>query len=105
MFITDRHNKPNTIKFDLLKPSYLLITVLNLLQFEKIDNKKQELSFRRPTDKSERPFATYIAPDQQNNKRARLLVPPHYRSTVDSLFTMNVYEQEPHIAKKLHWVT
>lgn len=105
MFVTDRHNKLTTIKFDIIGDSSPLIVDLNLLQFANIDNTKKELSFWLLTNNSERTLATYIAPVQQNNRRARLLVLPHYRSTVIGLIGMYVYGQESHIVKKLHRVT
>lgn len=104
MFATDGHEKSTTIKFSLLEGSFPLTIGLNCLLLAKIEDRKQVLSFRRPTNQSKRTFATYTASDQQYNKRARLPALAQYRYTVIS-FSMNIHGQESHIVKKLHRVT
>lgn len=105
LFVLDSSGKPTVLNFDLIERSAPLIVGLDVREYAQIDNNRHELSFQRPTDKSERCFNTYIATDVGDNKRARIMLLPHYNALAGSLLCSTYKGKESHIAKKLHRVS
>lgn len=67
MFDNHKKKKPTVLKFDLLETSAPMIVGLDVLKYATIDNMQRKLSFKAPTDKSERLFYTYTAIDVGGN--------------------------------------
>lgn len=65
--VIDKNGKPIVLKFDLVERSSPMIIGLDILQYANIDNTQGNLSFKRPTDISERSFSTFIAMDVNSN--------------------------------------
>lgn len=100
LFVIYSVKRQTVSKLDLIEGSSLSSTSVDLLQHPQINNNEHWLSFKRPTDKSERQFSTYIVKDAVNNICARLLLLSYYNITSNSLPRPTLDGRESHVAKK-----
>lgn len=101
---SDMNGKPTIIPFDIVEGESPLILGLDVKRFADTINLAQPsiLKIKRPSDKAERHFHTYLDKDINGNLRTWVEIAHHPKLSVNSLMSSVDKHRTLNIVKKLH---
>lgn len=77
------------------------------MRYSKANNRDHRgvVTFHSPSDKGERSFETYVAPDRQRNERSRIIIVPYPEETLLSLMASFTKRPALNMVTKMHRYT
>lgn len=104
--VMDANDWPVTLTLDLVEGISQLIVGMDIFSFISSDTYNRtwthSINFKRPHDVRVFVLYTYIADDESGNRRIRLQIVPHSRTSVQKLLADTHTRRELNMAKRIH---